>query len=309
MRATLNPILITGPTASGKSGLALQLASRLGGTIINADSMQVYRDLHILTARPSAEDEAVATHMLYGHVDGHEGYSAGRFQREAADAISAAHNVGRVPIIVGGTGLYFKALLEGLSPIPAIPDAVRSHWRQQEREYGADALHTVLCRDDPVMAARLDPNDGQRIVRALEVVHATGKSLDDWQQQPGTPVIDPAACLRLIVMPDRDVVYRQSEERVDAMMAAGALDEVRALQVRHLDVALPVMRALGVRPLIQHLSGQLARDETVTAVKAETRQFIKRQLTWFKGNMSAWKAITTQQTESYLDEIIAFIDS
>jgi tRNA dimethylallyltransferase len=287
----MNPILITGPTASGKSGLALALAEERGGVVINADSMQVYRDLHVLTARPSALDEARVPHRLYGHVDGADAYSAGRFQREVAVAMSEAQSQGQVPIIVGGTGLYFKALLEGLSPIPAIPADVRAKWRAMADKHGSYALWSMLTTDDPEMAFRLDPNDTQRIVRAHEVKEATGRSLAQWQREPGVPVVDPEHCERLILMPERDEIYRRCDQRFDVMMTTGALDEVRALQRRDLDAALPVMRALGVRPLLQFSGGAVSLDDAVRDAKAETRQFVKRQLTWFKRNMITWNVI------------------
>lgn len=287
-------ILIAGPTASGKSALAMRLAAERDGVIINADSMQVYRELRILTARPTADDEATVPHRLYGHVPGNEPYSAGRFVREAADAITAVHAAGQTPIVAGGTGLYFKALLEGLSPIPQIPDAIRAHWRRLEQEQGAYALWTVLMADDPEMALRLDPNDSQRIVRALEVLEATGRSLAEWQRTPGTPVLDAEACERIVVMPEREEIYSRSDARLAAMLDQGAIDEVAALASLNLDAGLPVMRALGVRPLLQFIAGDLGREEALAQGQAETRQYIKRQLTWINGNMQSWNRHNAQ---------------
>ena len=306
--STPRPILIAGPTASGKSALALALADRLGGTVINADSMQVYRDLNILSARPSAADEARVPHALYGFVPASEAYSTGRFVIDAAAAIDAAMAAGRRPIIVGGTGLYFKALLEGLSPVPPIPDDIRQHWRGLEAKHGAYALWTVLMDDDPEMALRLDPNDGQRIVRALEVRQATGKSLADWQRMPGTPVID-AAAVKLVVLPERAVLYDRAARRFDAMMAAGALEEARTLNTLDLDPALPAMRALGAGPLIAAVRGEIAITDAVAQSKTETRQYIKRQETWLKRNMIAWNYIYKKEMESILAVAIAFIQS
>jgi tRNA dimethylallyltransferase len=280
-------ILIAGATASGKSRLALALAERLGGVVINADSMQVYRELSILTARPTAEDEARAPHALYGFVSGREAYSAGRYAADAARAIEAAHAAGRVPVVVGGTGLYFKALLEGLSPVPPIPPEVRAYWRAQAAARPAPDLHALLAQRDPEMAARLMPTDPQRIVRALEVLECTGRSLAHWQRTPGTPVLGKEETTRLLVLPDRAAQGAAIDARLDAMMAAGALDEVRGLLALQLSDDLPVMRALGVAPLTAHLAGAMPREAAVAAAKTETRQYAKRQLTWLRRNMIA----------------------
>ena len=290
------PILIAGPTASGKSALALSLAEALGGVVINADSMQVYRELRVLSARPSAEDEARAPHKLYGHVPGCEAYSAARFAREASDAIQAAREKGLVPIIVGGTGLYFKALLEGLSPIPAVPDDVRAHWRGEADRIGALALHAILKDRDPMMAERLKPTDTQRLVRALEVLEATGRSLSEWQREPGEPVLRAEEVRRLVVMPERDELRRRCDARFDLMMAGGALEEVRALVALGPD--LPVMRALGVRPLAELLAEEIGLEEATQRAKAETRQYAKRQVTWISSNMSAWRLLFEQEMKS-----------
>lgn len=287
-------ILIAGPTASGKSALALALAEERGGAVINADSMQVYRELSVLTARPSPADEARAPHLLYGHVPGREAYSAARFMSEAARAITDVRQRGLMPIVVGGTGLYFKALLEGLSPIPQIPDEIRGFWRREADRVGAAELHATLAARDPVMAARLRPTDPQRVVRALEVLEATGRSLAEWQAVPGTPVLAAEHCERLVVLPDRDALCRRCDQRFDAMMEHGALEEVAALRDLNLDPDLPVMRALGVKPLLAHLAGALSRDEALEQSKVETRQYAKRQVTWLRGNMIAWNQISTQ---------------
>ena len=225
----IGAILIAGPTASGKSGLALALAERLGGTVINADSMQVYRELRILTARPSPDDEARAPHALYGFTSGAEAYSAGRYAADAAKAIAEAQAAGRVPIVVGGTGLYFKVLLKGLSPIPAADPEVRAFWRAEAGRQTAPELHVLLAGRDPEMAARLMPTDTQRIVRALEIVDSTGRSLADWQRQPGRPVLSEGETVRLLLLPERQGHGAAIDARLDAMLAAGALEEVRAL--------------------------------------------------------------------------------
>lgn len=303
----LRPILIAGPTASGKSALATMLAERLGGTIINADSMQVYRELRILTARPSPAEEARVPHALYGFVAASEAYSAGRFVRDAAHAIAVARSEGRRPIIVGGTGLYFKALLEGLSPIPDIPEDVRAYWRTEAVRRGAEAMHADLSRLDPVMAARLLPSDTQRIVRAIEVVQATGRSLAEWQDLRGEPVVDEADAFRFVVTVDRAELHERADARFAAMMTAGAIDEVRTLSGMQLDPSLPAMRAIGVRPLERMIRGDIAPAEAVQLAQAETRQYIKRQETWLRGHMIAWKAVETKQMESLSRDILAFI--
>lgn len=294
MIAKPRAILIAGPTASGKSALALRLAKERGGVIINADSMQVYRDLRLLTARPSEADEHEAPHRLYGHVPGDEAYSAARFAKEAASEIACADGEGAIPIIIGGTGLYFRALLSGLSPVPEIRQDIRAHWRAEAERLGPAALHEVLASRDAVMAARLKPTDPQRITRALEVLDTTGRSLALWQEEPGTPVLEEEACERYVVSPPREELHRRCDLRFDLMMEGGALDEVRHLKSLNLDPGLPVMRALGVRPLLLHLEGKLDLDEAITQAKAETRQFAKRQVTWLRSNMNAWKSTDKQ---------------
>lgn len=302
------PILIAGATASGKSALAMRLARELGGVVINADSMQVYRELNILTARPSPADEAVCPHALYGHVGAHEAYSVGRYVTEAAKAIESARVQGLRPIITGGTGLYFKGLTEGLSPIPEVALDVRAHWRKQAEALGAQRLHELLLVRDPVMAEKLNPADPQRIVRALEVLDSSGKSLSYWQAQPGTPVVAEANAVRLLVRRDREDLHLRAGRRFDDMMAKGALEEVSALAALQLDPVSSVMRALGVAPLLAAVRGQMELAEAMTQAKAETRQYVKRQDTWFRKNMISWKPISTQQMESNNDVLLAFID-
>ena len=291
-------ILIAGPTASGKSALALRLAEEAGGSIINADSMQVYRELRILTARPSVEDEARVPHLLYGHVPAAEAYSAGRYAREAAAAIAEVRRAGRRPVIVGGTGLYFRALLQGLSPIPEVPADVRAHWRTEAQRLAPEALHASLTARDPEMAARLRPTDPQRVTRALEVLEGTGRSLAYWQDQPGEPVLAERDTIRLVVMPDREELYRRCDTRFGQMMAQGAMDEVGILARLNLEPGLPAMRALGVAPLLQLLAGELTKQAAIETASAETRQYAKRQLTWLKSNMRSWRSLSTQETKS-----------
>jgi tRNA dimethylallyltransferase len=301
------PILIAGPTASGKSALALAVAEHVGGVIINADSMQVYRELRILSARPGADEEARVPHALYGFVPAAEAYSTGRFVKDAAAVIAEARNDGRRPVIVGGTGLYFKALLEGLSPIPQIDDAIRNHWRAEAERRGAADLHRELMARDELMAARLAPGDTQRIVRALEVIEQTGRSLADWQRQPGTPIVEEAKTVRLLATLDRAELHTRADARFDRMIAEGALEEARALADLNLDPALPAMRAIGVRPLVSAARGETSLEAAAVAAKMETRQYVKRQETWLRRNMSSWRPVNTKYMESYMREIFAFI--
>jgi tRNA dimethylallyltransferase len=303
------PILIAGPTASGKSGLALALAERLGGVVINADSMQVYRELRILTARPMPADEARAPHALYGFVSGADAYSAGRYAADAAGSIADARAKGCVPIVVGGTGLYFKALLEGLSPIPAADPEVRAFWRTQAGKRPATELHALLAKRDPEMAARLMPTDAQRIVRALEVLESTGRSLAAWQREAGKPVLAEADTVRLLAMPaDRSRHGAVLDARFEAMLADGALDEVRELLRLGFSSELPIMRALGVAPLVAHLQGTLGLDEAAAIAKADTRKYAKRQLTWLRRNMITWRPLSEQDMQSQAARNLPFID-
>ena len=280
--------LIAGPTASGKSALAARLARERGGMVVNADSMQVYRELRILTARPTEAEEAAVPHRLYGFRPAAEPYSVAEWLKDLAPLVAAAREGGPPLIIVGGTGLYFKALLEGLSPVPGIPEDVRGRWRAEAIEKDSAELYAILRGRDPAMAARLVPSDPQRIVRALEVLDATGKSLLDWQQVQGEPLLCEAEAERMFVSPPRDALYACCDARLDRMIEAGALEEVRHLAVLGLDPGLPVMRALGVRPLLSHVRGMATLDAALEDAKTETRRYAKRQLTWARRNMIAW---------------------
>lgn len=262
--------------------------------IVNADSMQVYGDLQVLTARPSLEEQAGVPHRLFGHSDGAVAYSTGQYVRELATVLIEAEGSGLWPIIIGGTGLYFRAILEGLSPVPEIPSQIRVQFRDMQREAGTGEVYRLLTERDPVMASRLKPSDPQRIVRALEVVEATGRSLSWWQSVPGTPILHAEACERIVVSPDKETVQRRADERFDRMIETGAVDEVKRLLLRELSPELPVMRALGVPQLAAYLRGEVALDDAVTSSKLETRAYIKRQRTWIKRNMSAWNIHKTQ---------------
>ena len=301
-------ILIAGPTASGKSAVALDLCERLGGVIINADSMQVYSNLRILSARPSMDDEAREPHALYGFVSADRAYSVGRWMEDVTVAISDAERQGRIPIITGGTGLYFKALLEGLSPIPDIPPEIRDHWRGQERSHSAQELYELLNQRDPEMASRLHPSDPQRVIRALEVHDATGRSLAQWQNEPGEPVLTEEQTLRIFLSPPREALYARIDIRFDTMLEMGALEEISALAKLDLDPGLPVMRALGVAPLMQMLSGKISHEEAATRTRTDTRRYAKRQITWAKSNMITWNSIIVKDSERLIEEIFAIID-
>jgi tRNA dimethylallyltransferase len=278
-------ILIAGPTASGKSALALALAEKLGGTIINADSMQVYRDLRIITARPTPAEEARLPHRLYGHVDAAENFSVGRWCTEVADVLAATQREAGAAIVVGGTGLYFNSLTRGLAAVPPIPAQIRHEVRARLASDGAEALHAELMRRDPIAAARLMPGDRARVTRALEVILATGRSLQLWHEANMPACVDAALAAKVFLMPDRDALLSQIDARFDAMMAAGALDEVRALAGRRLDPNLPAMKAHGVPWLIRHLNGEIALAEAIEGGKRDTRQYTKRQATWFRNQL------------------------
>lgn len=301
-------ILIAGPTASGKSVAAVALAEKFNGVVINADSMQVYRDLHILTARLGEEEEARVPHALYGHVAAREAYSAGKWLADVSGAIDAARSIGKIPIITGGTGLYFKALLEGLSPVPDIPDDVRAYWRQEARKREGSELHAILGARDPDMAERLRPSDRQRIVRALEVIDATGRSLAQWHGEPGEALLEEEKTVRFFIAPPRELLYARIDARFDAMIDKGALDEVTALAKQKLDPGLPVMRALGVAPLIAYLKDAMTFEDAAARVKTDSRRYAKRQFTWAKRNMITWNVIKTKDSESLLYNIVPIID-
>ncbi|AWN45978.1 tRNA (adenosine(37)-N6)-dimethylallyltransferase MiaA [Methylobacterium terrae] len=282
MDGRVRAILIAGPTASGKSALALALARRHGGTVINADSMQVYRDLRLLTARPAPDEEARAPHRLYGTVDGAVNFSVGHYLAEAGAALREAWAAGSLPIVVGGTGLYFTGLTEGLSEIPPVSEAVRAEVRAEAEGRATPDLHAALAGRDPEGAARLDPNDRLRVLRALEVLAATGRPIAAFHAARRPGPLTGLPCTRLFLTPDRETLRARIDARFLAMMAAGALDEVRALAARGLDPMLPVMRAHGVPGLIAHLRGALSGDEAVARGQADTRRYAKRQVTWFR---------------------------
>jgi tRNA dimethylallyltransferase len=298
-------VLIAGPTASGKSALALELAERIGGIIVNADSMQVYGDLRIITARPTPVEEARVSHMLYGHVDAAENYSVGRWSVDAERAIGTAIASGKTPILVGGTGLYYRVLTQGLAAIPPIPAAIRTDVRARLEREGAEALHAALAARDPTSAARLMPRDRSRIVRALEVIEATGRPLSDWHRDGMKPVIDPANAAKFFIHPEREDLVRRIHGRFDAMLKAGALDEVRALDARALDPQLPAMKAHGVPWLRKYLRGEMTLDEAAEGGKMDTRRYAKRQVTWFRNQMPGWVWVKPEEARAVVDAALA----
>jgi tRNA dimethylallyltransferase len=293
-------VLIAGPTASGKSALALKLAQKLGGIVVNTDSMQVYRDLRILTARPTAEEEAAVPHRLYGHVDASVNFSAGAWVTDAAKGLEEARRLARVPIFVGGTGLYFKALTRGLSAVPAIPPEIRESVRARLERDGVEALHAELAKRDGASAERLRPRDRSRIARALEVVEATGRSLTDWHRDGLPPLLPPGSFRALFLNPERDALYAGIDERFDAMLRQGALDEVARLAARNLDPLFPAMKAHGVPPLIRHLAGEITLDGAASAARADTRHYAKRQFTWFRHQLPEFEWATPEAAREWL---------
>lgn len=309
MKSAMSPLpsvaLIAGPTASGKSALAIALARALRtagreALIINADASGVYRDIPILSAQPSRADQADVAHALVGHIDAAENCNAARWVEEARAAIDAATAEGIIPIIAGGTGLYIKTLLEGIAPVPDIPPEVR----EEARALPVADAHAQLARLDPVSASRLRPTDTTRVQRALEVVLGTGKPLTHWQQQNVGGIAERIDLTPLILLPPRDWLRARCDTRLEAMGKAGALEEVQALLARRLDPALPAMRAIGVPEFAAHLSGSCSLAEALVQAQAATRQFAKRQYTFFRGQFPAeWERLDKELNDSLIDEL------
>jgi len=298
---TISAVLIAGPTASGKSALAMAMAEKIGGVIVNADSMQVYRDLRIITARPTQADEARAPHNLSGYVAAAENYSVGAWCRDAGDALKEIVRQERVPVLVGGTGLYFKALTTGLAAVPAIPADIRTNVRGRLQRDGAPALHAELTRLDPATAQRVTINDRSRISRALEVVLATGRPLSDWHREGLPPLIDPNKAAKVFLTCERKELVGRIEARFAAMLDRGALEEVRQLAARKLDRSLPAMKAHGVPWLLRHLNGEISLDEAVAGANVDTRRYAKRQLTWFRNQLKDWPWESAEKAASALE--------
>jgi tRNA dimethylallyltransferase len=269
--------LIAGPTASGKSALALELAERRSGVVINADSAQVYRDLRIVSARPEKEDEARAPHRLYGYRDGAEACSAAEWAADAKREIAAAQSEGKLPILVGGTGLYLRTLLDGIAPVPPIDAAVRS----EVRALPVAEAYEALRHEDVGAAERLRPSDTTRVARALEVVRATGRPLAEWQREKSGGIASQVQLRPLILLPPRDWLYRRCNSRLEQIFSDEGIAEVRSLLERGLNPSLPVMRAIGVAEIAGFLAGSLSRDDALKAGQTATRQYAKRQFTWF----------------------------
>jgi tRNA dimethylallyltransferase len=296
-------VLIAGPTASGKSALALEFAQKTGGVIVNADSMQVYRDLYILTARPTAEEERQVPHRLYGYVDAAVNFSAGAWVSDAAKALAEAREQGRLPIFVGGSGLYFKALTRGLSAVPPIPSAIRESVRMRLARDGVEVLHAELARRDRISAELLKPRDRSRIARALEVIEATGRSLTDWHREGLPPLLPPGTFRALFLAPDRDLLYARIDARFEAMLKAGALEEVARLAARKLDPLLPAMKAHGVPSLISHLAGEITLEEATAIGKADTCHYAKRQFTWFRHQLPEFEWVKPEAAGTWLSAL------
>lgn len=304
----MRALLVMGPTASGKSALALALAERIGGEIVNADSMQGYRDFRILTARPSPEEEAQAPHHLYGHVDAAELYSTGRWLADVLAAIGQIRARNKTPVLVGGTGLYFKALTQGLADIPAAGPELRAELRQRAEDEGAPALHAELQARDPQTAARLKPNDAPRILRALEVLETTGEGITLLQSNT-KPALAPDAWRAIALTPDREALYASINARFEKMLGAGALDEVRAFAARNLDAALPAMKAHGAPALMAYLRGEMALADAAEIARRDTRRYAKRQFTWIAGQMPDWPRIAEAGLAARMDASLAALSA
>ena len=294
-------VLIAGPTASGKSALSLMLAEHFGGAVVNADAMQVYRELSIVSARPTGEEEARVPHFLYGFVSALEAFSVGRWVDAAVEALPRVRERGLMPVVAGGTGLYFAALLKGLAPIPEIHAAIRVEARAKLAELGNERFHAELSARDPVMGMRLNSGDSQRIVRAWEVIEATGQSLNEWQKLKGTPVLS-GHIAKFVLKPNRDWLRLRILRRFEAMVAQGALEEVRALV--GINAELPAARALGVPQLLAHLRGEISLEAAVERAVTETRQFAKRQMTWFRHQMPEWNVIERSEPHEMMEMLL-----
>ncbi len=305
------PILIAGATASGKSSLALALAEEFDGVIVNADSCQVYKELSILSARPTTDDMERAPHLLYGHVSGRQAYSTGAWLEDVSEALSDIKRQEKRPIFVGGTGLYYKALLEGLSQVPDIADEIREFWRDEAERLGAPALHEILSEKDPLMAAELKPGDTQRIIRALEVIEGTGQSLKHWQETNSEPLLRFKDVHGFVVSWERAVLYERIDRRFNEMVSVEGTDnglaEVQALLDLGFDNSLPIMRALGVPELAGFLKGDMELDCAVALAQQQTRRYAKRQLTWLRRNMISWNQLDAQYMERLRPEIFSKI--
>ena len=299
-------VMICGPTAGGKSGLALALAERWGGVVINADSMQLYHDLRVLTARPDDSDMARAQHRLYGVIDGATRASVASWLAMAADEVARARECHLLPIIVGGTGLYFQAAINGIAPIPEVPADIHKQCMDQLAAQGGTAFRAALAQHDAVTAGRLHDGDSQRLVRAMGVALATGRPLSAWQTEQHKGAID-GIPVRIAMTPPRDHLYARINSRFESMMAQGAEDEVAALAARRLDPSLPVMKAIGVREIMAFQAGDLSATQAVEKASRDSRRYAKRQMTWVRNNFNADFNLNTQYTERNIEEIFAIL--
>ncbi|HEY4265236.1 MAG TPA: tRNA (adenosine(37)-N6)-dimethylallyltransferase MiaA [Micropepsaceae bacterium] len=295
---SVDVVLIAGPTASGKSHLALELAARIDATIINADSMQVYGELRTLTARPSSAEEMRAPHRLYGHVSVNTRYSVGRYLEEAAGALAEARGAKRVAIFAGGTGLYFDALTNGLSPIPPVPPEIRDTTRARFERIGRDGFFAELMVRDPATASKLRPSDTQRILRAMDVLEASGRPLSQWQKLAGKPALDGLRMQCFVIAPPREVLVERIERRFETMIKQGALEEARPLM--GLDPTLPAAKALGLPQLRRHLAGEITLADAIAGAQLATKQYGKRQMTWFRNRMKGWHWVAETDLSNFV---------
>ncbi|MCJ8324582.1 MAG: tRNA (adenosine(37)-N6)-dimethylallyltransferase MiaA [Rhizobiales bacterium] len=299
-------ILIAGATASGKSSVAISLANKFNGVLLNADSMQVYKELRIMSARPTVAEESQAEHRLFGHMSAAEPYSVGHWLTQISAEIVDIVQQGKVPIIVGGTGLYFTSLVDGISPIPDITADIRSHWRGYEGD-----LYAELTAVDPVLAARLKPQDKQRIIRGLEVFHSSGRMLSDWQQNTALkqflPNLPGLQLHKFILQPERQYLYDRINQRFDQMLELGGVEEVKKLMSMGLPADMTALKAIGVRQINEALVGNVNMAEAIEKSKTESRRYAKRQMTWQKSNLITYNSINEQQSERKMAIILSKI--
>ena len=293
--------LIAGPTASGKSAVAIELAERAGGVVINADSAQVYADLRLLSARPSEVEEARVPHRLFGYIDGAESCSAARWAADAREQIAAAQTAGRLPVLVGGTGLYLRTLIDGIAPVPEIDPAIRATVRAMP----VAEAHRALREADPAAAARLAPADTTRVARALEVVRSTGRTLAAWHGARIGGIGGSVRLVATVLLPERDWLLARCDARLAAMFDAGAVDEVARLLARDdIPLAAPIRRAIGVPEIAAMLAGTISRDAALAAARIATRQYAKRQYTWFRNQPpAAWARTSASEKDVIVNEI------